>query len=161
MSDEPLMRRAVALALESARSGGGPFGAVIATGAGEVVAEGTNQVLARRDSTAHAEVVAMRAAQAKLGTHRLDGLALYTSCAPCIQCYGAIYWSGLARVVSSATKEDAEAIGFEEGPPMEGLWAHAREAKRIAYEARFLRDEAALEPFREYAGRGGVNYSRR
>ena len=160
MSADALMHRALALALESARTGGGPFGALVATPDGEVVSTGTNQVLARHDSTAHAEVVAIRDAQRRRGTHRLDGLVLYTSCAPCIQCYGAIYWSGLARVVACATKEDAEAIGFEEGPPMDGLWVHAAKAKGIAYEPRFLRDEGALEPFREYARRGGVNYSR-
>jgi len=155
-----LMRRAVDLALRSVEQGGGPFGALVARPDGRVVAEGWNRVVELRDSTAHAEVVALRAAQQALGTHRLDGLVLYTSCAPCIQCYGAIYWSGLAHVYACATKEDAEALGFEEGPPMDGLWAHAREAKGIEYVPRFHRDEGALEPFRAYARRGGVNYSR-
>lgn len=154
------MRRAVDLAMESVLAGGGPFGAIVATQAGEIVADGVNRVLAEHDSTAHAEIVAMRAAQAKLGTHRLDGLVLYTSCAPCIQCFGAIYWSGLARVYASATKEDAEGIGFEEGPPMDALWTHARSAKGIEYVPRFNRDERAVAPLREYAKRGGTNYSR-
>lgn len=155
-----LMRRAVDLALRSVEQGGGPFGALVARPDGRVVAEGWNRVVELRDSTAHAEVVALRAAQQALGTHRLDGLVLYTSCAPCIQCYGAIYWSGLSHVYACATKEDAEAIGFEEGPPMDALWKHAREAKGIEYVPRFGRDERALAPLREYARRGGVNYSR-
>lgn len=155
------MDLALRIALESARHGGGPFGAVVADAQGRVVEVGWNQVVASHDSTAHAEVVAIRRAQAKLGTHRLDGHALYTSCAPCIQCFGAIYWSGLARVVASARKEDAEAIGFEEGPMDGALWARALSEKGIAYEPDVRRDEAALEPFRVYARRGGTNYSRR
>lgn len=155
-----LIRRAVDLALRSVEQGGGPFGALVARPDGRVVAEGWNRVVELHDSTAHAEVVALRAAQQALGTHRLDGLVLYSSCAPCIQCYGAIYWSGLSHVYACATKEDAEAIGFEEGPPMEALWAHAREAKGIEYVPRYGRDEAALAPLRAYARRGGRNYSR-
>lgn len=160
MTPQDLMRRAVALALESARTGGGPFGALVARPDGRVVAEGANRVIAAKDSTAHAEIVALRAAQQALGTHRLDGMVLYTSCAPCIQCYGAIYWSGVTHVFACATKEDAESLGFEEGPPMDDLWEHAQKAKGIEYVPRFGRDEAALAPFKEYARRGGENYSR-
>ena len=159
LAPEALMALALDIALASARHGGGPFGAVVADAEGRVVEVGWNRVLAAHDSTAHAEVVALRRAQQRLATHHLAGCALYTSCAPCIQCYGAIYWSGLSRVYSAARKEDAERIGFDEGPPMDGLWAHAREAKGIDHVADFLRDERALRPLREYAESGGVNYS--
>lgn len=159
-SPEELMALAVSLAAASARHGGGPFGAVVADPEGRVIEVGWNDVVRAADSTAHAEIVAMRRAQARLGTHRLEGLTLYSSCAPCIQCFGAIYWSGLARVLDAATKEDAEALGFEEGPPMMELWAQARRAKGIERVERFARDERALEPFRAYRARGGVNYSR-
>lgn len=157
---DELMRLAQDVALASARNGGGPFGALVADPQGRVLGVGWNAVLATRDSTAHAEVVALRAAQQGLATHHLSGCALYTSCAPCIQCYGAVYWSGIAKVYSSARKEDAEAIGFDEGPPMAGLWAHAREAKGIEHVEGFLRDEGALLPLRVYAESGGANYSR-
>jgi len=157
---EELMALALEVALASARHGGGPFGALVADADGRVLAVGWNAVLALRDSTAHAEIVALRRAQQERGSHHLAGCTLYTSCAPCIQCYGAIYWSGLARVCSAARKEDAEAIGFDEGPPMDGLWAHARAAKGIEHVRDFLRGERALLPLRTYAERGGVNYSR-
>lgn len=154
------MRLAIDIALASARGGGGPFGAVVADAAGRVIEVGWNDVLASHDSTAHAEIVALRRAQAKLATHRLDGCVVYSSCAPCIQCHGALFWSGVAGVYASARKEDAEAIGFEEGPRMDDLWAHAWATKGIEYTPDFLRDERALEPLRVYAARGGVNYSR-
>lgn len=161
MPPEALMALAVDVALASARNGGGPFGAVIADANGQPVALGWNQVLATHDSTAHAEIVAMRRAEQQLATHRLEGLALFTSCAPCIQCFGAIYWSGIARVYAAARKADAETIGFDEGPPMEALWEHARAARGIAYVPDFQRDERALAPLRVYRERGGVDYSHR
>lgn len=154
------MALAIEVARLSAQHGGGPFGAVVVDARGRALALGWNAVIDRHDSTAHAEIVAIRRAQAKLAMHRLDGCALLTSCAPCIQCFGAIYWSGIARVLASARKEDAEAIGFDEGPPMQELWAHAARAKGIAYVADVMRDERALRPLQEYARRGGVNYSR-
>lgn len=160
LSPEASMSLALDVALASAQNGGGPFGAVVADPRGRPVAVGWNAVLASVDSTAHAEIVAMRRAQQALGTHFLADCSLYTSCAPCIQCFGAIYWSGLARVFSAARKEDAEAIGFDEGPPMADLWTHARAAKRIEHKTDFLRDERALLPMRVYAERGGANYSR-
>lgn len=159
LAPDALMRLAIDVALASAKHGGGPFGAVVADAHGRVASLGWNQVLATNDSTAHAEVVALRRAQAAAGTHRLEGHTLYTSCAPCIQCYGAIYWSGLAKVIAAARKEDAEEIGFDEGPQMHALWAHAREARGILYVADFLRDERALEPLRVYRAAGGLDYS--
>ncbi len=111
---EDLMREAARLALENVLSGaGGPFGAVIARG-GEVVASGVNRVTATHDPTAHAEVVAIRAASAKLGRFDLSDCAIYTSCEPCPMCLGAIYWARLSRVFYGCTKEDADAIGFSD-----------------------------------------------
>ncbi|HUR68423.1 MAG TPA: nucleoside deaminase [Candidatus Thermoplasmatota archaeon] len=153
------MALAVAIAQASAEHGGGPFGAIVADAQGRIVEVGWNQVLAAHDSTAHAEIVAMRRAQARLGAHRLDGCSVVSSCAPCIQCFGAIYWSGATRVFSAATKEDAEAIGFDEGPPMRELWAHARAARGIEHVGGFHRDERALAPLRTYKARGGIDYS--
>lgn len=161
LAPDELMRLAQEVALASAENGGGPFGAVVADARGVPLALGWNDVLRARDSTAHAEIVAMRRAEAALGTHRLEGCTLYTSCAPCIQCFGAIYWSGLAQVFSSARKEDAESIGFDEGPPLEGLWAHARASKGLEHVRDHLRDERALLPLRRYRERGGVDYGRR
>lgn len=107
------MRRAIALALENIRNGGGPFGAVVVKD-GNVVAEGANRVTANNDPTAHAEVVAIRAACAELGTFELKGCEIYASCEPCPMCLGAIYWAHLSRVYYGGTAEDAAAAGFDD-----------------------------------------------
>ena len=100
--------RAIDLAIANVASGrGGPFGALIVRG-GEIVAEAGNDVLASNDPTAHAEVVAIRAACRALGTFELTDCVLYASCEPCPMCLGAIYWSRLAAVYFTATREDAE-----------------------------------------------------
>jgi guanine deaminase len=108
------MARAIELAIENVRSGrGGPFAAVIVK-EGRIVAEGTNRVTSLNDPTAHAEVVAIRAACTKLGAFELDGCDLYTTCEPCPMCLGAIYWARTARVYFASTAADAAAAGFED-----------------------------------------------
>lgn len=107
------LSEALHLASESARSGGGPFGAVIVRG-DEVIATGSNQVTTSNDPTAHAEVVAIRAACQRLGTFRLDDCVLYASCEPCPMCLAAIYWARIPRVVFAATRTDAAQAGFDD-----------------------------------------------
>jgi len=107
------MRRAIALAHENIRTGGGPFAAVVVKD-GRVVAEGVNQVTATNDPTAHAEIVAIRAACQALTTFQLTSCDLYTSCEPCPMCLGAIYWARPARVFYAATARDAAAAGFDD-----------------------------------------------
>jgi tRNA(Arg) A34 adenosine deaminase TadA len=108
------MVRAIELAIENVRSGrGGPFAAVIVK-EGRIVAEGTNRVTSLNDPTAHAEVVAIRAACTKLGAFELDGCDLYTTCEPCPMCLGAIYWARPARVYFANTAADASKAGFDD-----------------------------------------------
>jgi tRNA(Arg) A34 adenosine deaminase TadA len=108
------MRRAVAISAEKMRAGcGGPFGAVIVRD-NKVIAEGFNQVTSANDPTAHAEVVAIRAACRALGTFSLAGCDIYTSCEPCPMCLAAIYWARLDRVYYANTRADAAAIGFDD-----------------------------------------------
>lgn len=108
------MARAIALAVENARSGhGGPFGALVVKD-GRVVGEGVNCVTSSNDPTAHAEVVAIRAACESLGTFQLDGCDLYTTCEPCPMCLGAIYWARPSRVYFASTAADAAAAGFDD-----------------------------------------------
>lgn len=107
------MARAIALSIESVKVGGGPFGAVVVRD-GKIVAEGFNQVTAKNDPTAHAEVIAIRQACAKLGTFELMDCELYTSCEPCPMCLGAIYWARLSRIYFAGTAEDAAKIGFDD-----------------------------------------------
>ncbi len=115
MTPTELMRRAIALSHEATRDGVGvgPFGAVIARD-GVIVAEGCNRVVATNDPTAHAEVVAIRAASAALGSFNLAGCEIYTSCEPCPMCLAAIYWARLARIVYANSRADAARIGFDD-----------------------------------------------
>lgn len=107
------MREAIRLSVRNVDEGGGPFGAVIAKD-GEIVATGVNRVTADHDPTSHAEVNAIRAASARLGTFDLSGCEIYTSCEPCPMCLGAIYWAHLDRMFYGNTKQDAAAVGFDD-----------------------------------------------
>jgi guanine deaminase len=112
--DNPFMARAIQLAVENVRSrSGGPFGAVIVRDAG-IVAEGANQVTSSNDPTAHAEVLAIRAACAKLNAFELHACEIYTSCEPCPMCLGAIYWARLSRVYFASAAADASKAGFDD-----------------------------------------------
>ena len=112
--DNPFMARAIQLSLDNVLSGkGGPFGAVIVKN-GEILAEGVNRVTAINDPTAHAEVVAIREACAKLRAFELTDCEIYTSCEPCPMCLGAIYWARLARVYFGNLASDASKIGFDD-----------------------------------------------
>uniref|UniRef100_A0AB33JIF9 Nucleoside deaminase n=5 Tax=unclassified Prevotella TaxID=2638335 RepID=A0AB33JIF9_9BACT len=113
MNDKELMRRAIALSVNSVKSGGGPFGAVIAKD-GEIIAEASNSVTIDHDPTAHAEVNAIRKATSKLGTFDLAGCDIYTSCEPCPMCLGAIYWAHLDRIFYANNRKDAARIGFDD-----------------------------------------------
>ena len=107
------MQRAIALALENIRNGGGPFASVIARH-NQILVEGVNLVTATNDPTAHAEIVAIRAACAQHRTFQLDGCDLYTTCEPCPMCLGAIYWARPARVFFASSAGDAAAAGFDD-----------------------------------------------
>jgi guanine deaminase len=108
------MQQAIALATENVTSGrGGPFGAVIVKD-GKVIATGTNQVTASNDPTAHAEVTAIRNACAALGTFKLDGCEVYTSCEPCPMCLAAIYWSRCTAIFYGNSAADAAKVGFDD-----------------------------------------------
>lgn len=114
MEKEELMRRAIAVSENSVRNGGGPFGAVIASKDGEIIAEASNSVTIDHDPTAHAEVNCIRKATAKLGTFDLAGYDIYTSCEPCPMCLGAIYWAHLDKIYYANDRKDAAAIGFDD-----------------------------------------------
>ena len=108
------MARAIELSLENIRAErGGPFAAVVVKD-GKIIAEGTNCVTSTNDPTAHAEVVAIRAACKHLGNFELKGCEIYTTCEPCPMCLGAIYWARPARVFFGATAADAASAGFDD-----------------------------------------------
>ena len=87
MTKEELMHRAIELSKNSVKTGGGPFGAVIAKD-GIIIAEASNSVTIDLDPTAHAEVNCIRQATRKLKTFNLEGCEIYTSCEPCPMCLG-------------------------------------------------------------------------
>jgi len=112
--DNAFMARAIQLSLDNVLRGqGGPLGAVIVRD-GLIVGEGVNRVTATADPTAHAEVVAIREACAKLRVFELKDCELYSSCEPCPMCLGAIYWARLARVYFANLAADASQIGFDD-----------------------------------------------
>jgi tRNA(Arg) A34 adenosine deaminase TadA len=104
---------AVDLAVGNVAAGGGPFGAVVVRD-GRIVATGTNQVTPTHDPTAHAEVVAIRAACAELGDFRLTGCTLVSSCEPCPLCLAASLWARVDSVVYAADRHDAAGAGFDD-----------------------------------------------
>lgn len=138
------MEQAIALANESVKEGGGPFGAVIVRN-GEVVAGGSNSVTLLNDPTAHAEVQAIRKACAKLGSFNLAGCVVYTSCEPCPMCLSALYWAGVERIYYANTRQDAADIHFDDSLIYEQIPLDP--AKRLIPAEQLMREEA-LESFR-------------
>lgn len=112
-ADQAWLRRAVELAVANVGEGGGPFGAVVVKD-GDVVATGQNRVTRDLDPTAHAEVMAIRAACARLGEFALSGCTLYASCEPCPLCVSASLWARVDRVVYAADRDDAARGGFDD-----------------------------------------------
>ena len=108
------MGEAIALSLQNVRTGqGGPFAALVVRN-GAVIAREVNRVTILNDPTAHAEVLAIRAACQRLRCFQLTDCELYTSCEPCPMCLGAIYWARISRFFYGNTRSDAAAIGFDD-----------------------------------------------
>jgi guanine deaminase len=142
-ADARWLARAIALATENVAAGGGPFGAVIVRD-GELVAEGQNRVTANLDPTAHAEVMAIRAACQATGDFSLAGMTLYTSCEPCPLCLSASLWARLDRVVFAADRDDAARGGFDDREFYE-LFARDRSTWDMGIDSQ--RPANAPEPF--------------
>lgn len=142
--DARFMELAIRLSEENIEAGGGPFGAVIVRD-GKIVATGVNRVVPDNDPTAHAEVSAIRAACNTLGTFKLDGCTIYSSCEPCPMCLSALYWAGIERLCYGNTKRDAAAIDFDDSFIYDQLdLGYDRRSVRCEH---FLRDKA-LKAFR-------------
>lgn len=109
-TDEHHMRRALELAREAEAAGEVPVGAVIVRD-GAIVAEGWNQPIRAHDPSAHAEMIALRAAGQALGTYRLTDTTLYVTLEPCAMCAGAMVHARVQRLVFGATDPRAGAAG--------------------------------------------------
>lgn len=108
------MRQTIDMAVQNVRfQHGGPFAALVIKD-GELIGSGVNSVTATNDPTAHAEVLAIRAACQNVGTFQLSGCELYASCEPCPMCLGAIYWAHLSRFYYACTRHEAAAGGFDD-----------------------------------------------
>lgn len=110
MPDQDFMQLALAQARHAWALGEVPVGAVVVKD-GEVIAAGYNQPIGRHDPTAHAEIVALRAAAEKIGNYRLPGCELYVTLEPCVMCSGAMMHARLARVVYAAQDPKTGAAG--------------------------------------------------
>jgi guanine deaminase len=109
--DSRFIGRAIQLAVENVRHGGGPFGALIVRD-GKIIGEGANRVTKECDPTAHAEIVALRAACKHEKQFHLNGCAIYTSCEPCPMCLAAAYWAHISTIYFAAPAGSAASAGF-------------------------------------------------
>lgn len=113
MTDAELMRAAIRKAEEGIAAGNTPFGACIAKD-GEVVSCAHNRVWETLDSTAHAEIVAIRDACHHLGAIDLSGCTIFSTTEPCPMCFSAAHWARIGRIVFGSRIEDARRFGFNE-----------------------------------------------
>ena len=109
-ADENFMRRAIELAREAEAAGEVPVGALIVR-EGEILAEGFNRPISTHDPTAHAEMVTLRAAAARIDNYRLTGTTLYVTLEPCAMCAGAMVHARVTRLVYAAPDPRAGAAG--------------------------------------------------
>ena len=136
--DRRRMREALDCALEAYRLNEVPVGAVLVDAAGEVLARGANSPIAANDPTAHAEIVALRAAAASVGNYRLPGCTLYVTLEPCAMCVGALVHARIARVVFAAADSKSGACGS-----VIDLAGSAALNHRLAVSGGLLQEESA------------------
>jgi tRNA(Arg) A34 adenosine deaminase TadA len=130
MYDATFMRRVLQLAQQGMTGRhGGPFGCVIVKN-GEIAGEAHNEVLSTNDPTAHAELLAVRRASAKLNNFNLAGCELYTNGAPCCMCMSSMLWARLDRAYYVLSMEDSRSIGLGDEPFYEEL-ARPLEQRKI------------------------------
>ncbi len=141
IGDARWIERTIQLATENVAKGSGPFGALVVRD-GSLVAEGQKRVTAWLDPTAHAEVVAIRAACQVAGDFSLAGATLYTSCEPCPLCLSAALWARVDRVVFAADRDDAARGGFDDREFYE-LFEQPRQVGHIPIDSRRIEQSAA------------------
>jgi tRNA(adenine34) deaminase len=135
--DADFMRRALQLARQAAAAGEVPVGAVLVLGE-EVIGEGWNLPIASHDPTAHAEIMALRAAAQRLRNYRLEQTTLYATLEPCTMCMGAVLNARISRLVFGAWDQKAGACGSVIDLPRE-----PRLANRIDVFGGVCSDESA------------------
>ena len=164
-TDEEKLDLTIALARANVQhETGGPFGAaVFEVESGALVAVAVNSVVRLRSSACHAEMLALMLAQHRrqsftLAAAGLPAHELVSSCEPCAMCLGATLWSGVTRLVFGAKREDAEALGFDEGPVFPESYRYLRDrGLEIVGGVRRSEAQAVLH---EYLRGGGPIYNR-
>lgn len=140
---DELMARAVALALQNKKSGmGGPFGAVVANAEGEILGEGTNNIVSHTDPLAYAEAMAIRQAAEKVGSHRLEGCSIFCSVEPSMMGQALIFSTGLSIVYFALEHEEVAANAQKSEPGAAPTYAQP-EFRRI------LQDKARQDLIQE------------
>jgi guanine deaminase len=143
LADREFLKRAIEISRRALEDKGKtPFGAIVVVG-GEIVGEGESSVVELSDPTAHAEVMALRHAGARLRRHLFEDGVMYASSEPCPMCLTACYWARIPRLVFGATSYDVAANGFEDLQLYQEL---ARQRDQ-----RSLREEPASPQLREEA----------
>ncbi|MBX9895463.1 MAG: nucleoside deaminase [Nitrosomonas sp.] len=154
----PTTEQRMALVIDLARinvqQGGGPFAAAIfESDSGRLIAPGVNWVVPGKSSLLHAEIMALALAERSLGSYELaqsGSFELVTSVEPCCQCLGALIWAGVASVVCGACSDDAQAIGFDEGP-RPANWIEELQKRGIAVTTGIMRPQS-MEILQSYTG---------
>ena len=155
MNDADFMRLAIEEARKHLKDGGGPFGVCIVK-EGKVISCAHNTVCSSCDSTAHAEINAIRAACKKLEKIDLSDCIIYSTTEPCPMCFSAIHWARIKKVVYGADISDAKAAGLNE-MDVSDKTLNDMTGKKINLIPGVLRDESLLL-FREWSNANGEKY---
>jgi tRNA(Arg) A34 adenosine deaminase TadA len=149
--EREFLARAVRLAVANAEAGQLPFGALVVR-AGEVIATGVNTALRDADPTAHAEVVAVRAACRALGVLHLTGATVVSSCEPCAVCHAVAVTAGITRIIYAAPKEVVPDLRYPAPPDNAALMTAMQGALRglAPEQIVYVATDGAVEPFARY-----------
>jgi len=141
-----LLRTAIALAASARQHGNHPFGALLADAVGNILLTAENSVNTARDATGHAELNLVRLASAQFSPEVLADVTLYTSTEPCPMCSGAIFWSGIRRVVYALSEDGLYAMTGDspESLKLPCREVFARGGRPVEVSGPLLEEEAAL-----------------
>jgi tRNA(Arg) A34 adenosine deaminase TadA len=149
------MHEAIRAARAGIRKGGGPFGACIVR-SGKIVSCAHNSVVPGCDSTAHAEIKAIRAAEKKLKTIDLSDCVIYSTTEPCPMCFSAVHWAKIKKIVYGTSTADAKKVGFNELVITDEALKRLGKSK-IRLEKGVMKDECAAL-FKEWKASGNKRY---
>lgn len=150
MEHKDVMRLAIERARKTVNENlGGPFGSAIVDKDGNVIAVSSNRVLGDNDPTAHAEVLAIREACRRLGTHDLSGCRIYATGYPCPMCLGAIIWANIKECYFGASPKDAARVGFRDDFIYDFIKDDCRDSETLSLKS--VSSDECVKLFEEYA----------